>query len=297
VHTRTLAFCLLVLLALTAGTAGTAAARVDDLTLATQFRPQLLFDSADPWRPLDVDAFLAEPGHKACRAARKCEPLTSVSQLTNSITKLDLRGTRNSGRDARNPEAGTCAKSHPDLRDCDLGGRSVIYAHVVPGGQRVAIDYWWFMRFNRNPVDFHEGDWEGATVIVNSAGTRVEEVHFPAHADVWRYGDRVPLFDGRHVRVYLAHNTHAAYPHRCRALCRQTRHARPEGHANGKRQWVGNRDADCIQCVRLFPAGTWNAWNGLWGKRTTHLLSSPRTPGFQGRFQDPFKSRFSKRYR
>jgi hypothetical protein len=49
--------------------AGAAIAAPRAIDLALRFQPHLFFDSADPWRPLDVDAFLAEPGHQACVSA------------------------------------------------------------------------------------------------------------------------------------------------------------------------------------------------------------------------------------
>ena len=53
-----------------------------DRWLAHRFRPHLLFDSREPWRPLDVDRFLREPGHLACPQATvppPCVPLTDAA--------------------------------------------------------------------------------------------------------------------------------------------------------------------------------------------------------------------------
>src|SRR5262249_29267419 len=151
----------------------------------------LLFDTKERWRPTDVDRFLTEPGDQACPAqpspAAPCTPFMSVSQLTPAVAYLDMHGTHGDGSDARPPDLPTCAKTLPALRECDGDGRSPIYAHVVRRGPRVALDYWWFLRYNAYSLDRHESDWEGVTVIVDRAGDRVLEIHFAAHASVWRY--------------------------------------------------------------------------------------------------------------
>ncbi|MEA2154180.1 MAG: hypothetical protein QOE11_320 [Solirubrobacteraceae bacterium] len=284
-----------------------AAAAITPLTLAQRFQPHLLFDSNERWRPLDVDRFLAEPGNQVCArgSAPVCAPLTTPAQLTPAAAFIDLRGTRSDGQDAAAPDLATCAKSAPTLLDCDRGGRSRIYAHVRPGGSRTAIDYWWFLRYNALERDLHEGDWEGVTVIVDARGDRVLQVHFPAHISSWRYGRRIPRLDGgRHVRVYVARGSHAAYPRACtRSPCHQTGGTLPEGRFDGRRPWAGNDAAACPRsCVRLLPEqggvpASWDAWDGRWGIPLSLLFAPPRTPAFQPRYQDPFASTVSSRSR
>jgi hypothetical protein len=297
---RTIAVVLLALALLAPAAAATPAG---DTALALKFRPRLLFDAKERWRPIDVDRFLAEPGHAVCPATGACTPLTSLAQLTPAIDHLDLRGTRADGRDATAPDLATCAKSLPTLFDCDEDGRSVIYAHVVRAGARIAIDYWWFLRYNAFSLDEHEGDWEGVTVIVDRAGTRVLDVHFAAHNDVWRYDAGVPSIVGGRVKVYLARGDHAAYPRPCVHFCRETGGLLPEGNFGGQRSWVGNSAAGCRRlCVRLLPQrangapASWDAWRGRWGVTLTQVFAPPLTPAFQGRFLHPFSARHSGRH-
>jgi len=291
-----------------AAVATAAASPAADLALALKFRPFLLFDSAERWRPLDVDRFLAEPGIQACppltqSPSARCTPFTSVAQLTPAVAYLDLRGSNPEGEDAAAPDVATCPKSLPRLRDCDLRGRSKIYAHVVRARRRVAIDYWWFLRYNAFSVDEHEGDWEGITVIVDRAGRRVLEVHYAAHADVWRYDPGVPLLSGRHVLAYVAQGDHSAYPHRCQGGCRQTDATLPEAPFDGRAPWVGNTARGCQdRCVSLFPTGrdgvtpaSWNAWDGRWGATYAPAFPPPLTPSFQARFRHPFAAKRSHR--
>lgn len=276
-------WCLLAALA----PAAAVAAPQDDLALALRFRPRLLFDAKERWRPLDVDRFLAEPGHLACPPPSSppapCAPLASAAQLAPPVAYLDLRG-----------------DGPPD----PPRSSTAIYAHVVRSGARIAIDYWWFLRYNAYSIDRHESDWEGVTVIVSRAATRVLAVHFAAHADVWRYDAGVPqIVDGR-VKVYVANGSHASYPRRCTRLCRQSDPTLPEARFGGQVSWSGNSAAGCRRrCVRLLPTdasgapAAWNAWDGRWGAPTSAAFAPPRTPAFQRRYRHPFDARTSHRHR
>jgi hypothetical protein len=232
-----------------------------------------------------------------------CTPLTSIAQLTPPVDELDLRGVQVDGSDASAPDLQTCAKSEPTLLDCDEGGRSVIYAHVTRRVRRIAIDYWWFERYNDLLLDQHEGDWEGVTVIVDAAARHVVSTHFAAHAGIWRYADAVSRLDrGRHVRVYVARGSHAAYPRPCRRTpCEQTESVLPEGRSDGASPWIANDPEVCHRsCVRLLPqAGgmpaSWDAWDGIWGTSPLSFFRSPRTPAFQRRYQRPFRASRSAR--
>lgn len=319
---RALAICgaIALLAALAGGPAAAAVPRPggsypDDMWLALHFRPLLMFDSAERWRPLDVDRFLREPGIQACPgpglAPAACVPFTGVAQLTPAVAYLDLRGTNPEGTDATAPDLATCPKSLPSLRDCDLRSRSKIYAHVVRSPdptarvppRRIAIDYWWFLRYNAWSIDEHEGDWEGVTLIVDPFGRRVLEVHYAAHRDVWRYDRGVPIVVGRRVEVFVAHGDHAAYPRACFHVCRQTGRPLLEGRYDGRRPWVGNTASGChASCVQLMPTGpdgmtpaSWDAWGGRWGATYAQGFPPPLTPAFQGRFRHPFASTLSHR--
>lgn len=271
---RTIAGTLALAAALAAG-AATAEAKPrkpppHDLQLAQQFRPRLLFDSGERWRPLDVDRFLAEPGHAICPpGGAPCTPLADAAQLTPAVDHLDLRG-----------DGPADAGDEP----------RAIYAHVVRGRTRVAIDYWWFLRYNAFSFDRHEGDWEGVTVIADRRGERVLAVHFAAHGDVWRYGAGVPIVKGRRVTVYVANGSHASYPRGCARRCRQTNGTLPERRFDGARSWTCRR-----RCVKLLPTSAWNAWEGRWGVSDSPAFPAPPTPSLQRRFKHPFAAQGSAR--
>lgn len=261
----------------------------DDHWLAYAFRPHLRFDSAERWRPLDVDRLLAEPGHLACPAPAvppPCAPLTGgASQLTPAVDHLDLRGD--------GPSDGAISPR--------------IYAHVVrdpdPAGRarprRIAIDYWWFLRYNAFGIASHEGDWEGVTVIVDPLGRRVRNVNFSQHGRSWRYPRRALRLRGRHVEVYVAAGGHAAYPRPCARRCRQTEGTLPERRHDGRAPWAGNTARGCAgRCVTLLPSraqavasGHWSVWPGRWGVTVSPAAAAPPSPALQARFRKPFAAR------
>lgn len=259
----------------------------DDRWLAYAFRPLLRFDSSERWRPLDVDWLLAEPGHLACPTPTTpppCAPLTGADQLTSAVDHLDLRGD--------GPPDGAI--------------RPRIYAHVVrdpdPAGRarprRIAIDYWWFLRHNAFGIASHEGDWEGVTVIVDPFGRGVRNVNFSQHGRSWRYPRAVLRLRGRHVEVYVAAGSHAAYPRPCARRCRQTEGTLPEARHDGRARWVGNTARGCrARCVALLPSraeatarGHWSAWPGRWGATVSPAAAAPRSPALQARFRNPFRA-------
>ena len=172
--------------------------------LATDYRPALLFDSDEHYRPITVDSLLAErdgagnPVHKHCDVVPPPPPLTepvpvchavgSVADLVapptnqNALRSFLSTWTPNGDPSDEFPYSGdpsdfrspTCASSSVPVRDCN--NTQGIYYHY---GQSVHgyrfIDYWFYYRYNPFPTpppypdDNHEGDWEGLTVELDPA--------------------------------------------------------------------------------------------------------------------------------
>ena len=138
---------------------------------------------------------------------------------------------------------------------------------------------------------------------MDAAARHVVSTHFAAHAGIWRYGDEVSRLDRRrHVRVYVARGSHAAYPRPCRRTpCRQTESVLPEGRSDAADPWFANDPAVCHRrCVRLLPQdgdrpASWDAWDGIWGTNPLSFFRSPRTPAFQRRYRRPFQASRSTR--
>lgn len=148
-----------------------------ELALARAFRPYLRFDDTEPWRPISLDALLAEsvngnPAHQVCHARQllpdQCQSVTTTADLLAfeaaqpGGNSLDIRGDQRSIMPFGSVDPPYAAPSLagctvPAERDCDSGPNSVIYYNrtVAEGqggdvGARSYWDYWWFFRYNHS---------------------------------------------------------------------------------------------------------------------------------------------------
>ncbi|HEY1451506.1 MAG TPA: Vps62-related protein [Solirubrobacteraceae bacterium] len=271
-------------------------------TLAERFRPVLLFDSGERWRPLNVTYLFDEGIHQFCtlqRQGKGCSVIHSVQQFDTLAmhsaalgpsTFVDLAGGKVD--EYHGPE-----RCKPPLLDCGTGPRSAIYYHVTESNGRFYIDYWWFLRFNHvaasKPAvtcrlrqaresglcDEHEGDWEGVTVVTPpNDEDHVDYVVYAAHKGTFRYSASQLRFASGTTRpyVYSAQGSHASYPRPCSGDCTEPGGLAidglvdlPEGRFNGKGEWARNFEAcpanapgSCLQSLTLQP---WNTWPGEWG--------------------------------
>lgn len=244
--------------------------------LASRFRPRLMFDSGERWRPQSISSLLAErrpngrPLHEFCKRtlARNdaCEPVGSLARFEALIaenralgnsTYLDIGRYEN---EYREPErSADCRES--GLLDCDDQPGSAIYYNVTSSNERFYIDYWWFLRFNHfgltncssggsGVCDEHEGDWEGVTLVTAPEDEHtLDYVVYAAHKGTFRYPAARLNPDGQRPTVYVANGSHASYPRPCDALivCWQPNlfagvaHV-PETNVDGRRPWARNED-------------------------------------------------------
>lgn len=266
---------------------GVASAAGTDAALAMEYRPLLRLDRSERWRPLEIEAFLAESNlgsrHRICPSIVVCQtPANRPADLFRGLV-LDIAGNDREGRDYRVPSAVECQRP-PGVVDCDSGPGSAIYYRLARSAGRVVIDYWWFFRFNDFPradvfkcreilgvkgCNDHEGDWEGVRVIVTPGAPRAFQVRFDAHGRSEFYEDIPTERVGRRPVVYIAEGTHAAYPRPCGGnYCVQTGVTLPDGGVDGIRSWGRNSAADCEQtCLRPLPAAGWANWPGRWGRK------------------------------
>jgi hypothetical protein len=275
--------------------------------LAELYRPVLLFDRSERWRPLNVDRLLVESGpagpiHRLCdgveESALHCPPITAASQISaqpnSPAAFVDLQGTHLGGTDYRSPTLSACPPSSaPQLQDCDSGPASAIYYRAVAANGRTYIDYWWFLRYNRfekhsaselcrslltsrNACFDHEGDWEGVTAVTAVGDDqRLEFVDYAAHEGVFRYPLNQLQMQGQRPTVFVANGSHASYPRACPRKCAQVAkllgHALPEDNTDGTQPWGRNDQSECDQapkCVQPLPAGSWGSFAGFWGSQT-----------------------------
>lgn len=273
-------------------------------TLAERFRPVLLFDSGERWRPLNVTYLFDEGVHQFCTRQRQgegkgCPVIHSAQQFdtlamhTSALgpsTYVDIAG-------GTVPEYHGPERCKPPLLDCGRAPRSAIYYHVTESNGRFYIDYWWFLRFNHfggsllnrtcevrqaresSVCDEHEGDWEGVTVVTPpNDEDHIDYVVYAAHKGTFRYSASQLTFAPGTTRplVYSAQGSHASYPQACSGNCSQPNGLAvdglvnlPEGRFNGKGAWVGNYQACPANapgsCLQSLNLQPWNTWPGEWG--------------------------------
>ncbi|HEY2719639.1 MAG TPA: Vps62-related protein, partial [Solirubrobacteraceae bacterium] len=271
-------------------------------TLAERFRPVLLFDSGERWRPLNVTYLFDEGVHRFCTRQRQgegCSVIHSAQQFdalamhTSALgpsTYIDLAGGKVA--EYHGPE-----RCKAPLLDCGTGPGSAIYYHVTESNGRFYVDYWWFLRFNHfaaskpsvtcrlqqaresSVCDEHEGDWEGVTVVTPPNDEhQIDYVVYAAHKGTFRYSASQLKFARGTTRpyVYSAQGSHASYPQPCSGNCSQPSGLAvdglvnlPEGRFDGKGDWARNYETcsanapgSCLQSLTLQP---WNTWPGEWG--------------------------------
>jgi hypothetical protein len=245
--------------------------------LAERFRPWLMFDSGEKWRPQSIASLLKErdpngPLHEFCirvpgredecrpvGSLQRFEQLVAENSAVGSSSYLNIHGSGESDEYVAPHRDSPCRRS--GLEDCDDQPGSAIYYHVTSSNERFYIDYWWFLRFNHFGLtncssggsgicDEHEGDWEGVTLVTAPEDEHtLDYVVYAAHKGTFRYPAEELKSHGVRPFVYVAEGSHAAYPGPCEALiaCSQPNvvagvaHV-PETDIDGRRPWARNAD-------------------------------------------------------
>ncbi|HEX6152486.1 MAG TPA: hypothetical protein VFZ19_03090 [Solirubrobacterales bacterium] len=251
--------------------------------LATRLRPRLRFDSEEPWRPISVNAFLAEEfsdgkRHQLCDkgSTGSCTPLKAPEELLREPGEAGYIDIHGEGKNGAGYETADEACIEGDrtkegaVLDCNAGPGAAMYYRRTTHEGRWYWDYWWFFRYNDykgigDACDSvfcgdHEGDWEGITVVTTpTIPPEVVGAIYAAHAErVLVKGSQLPKA-GNHPLVFVAKGTHASYPFWCTGSCRQYKtiggERLPETHHDGAAAWGANSDAECGKdgCVRPLP--------------------------------------------
>jgi hypothetical protein len=295
-------------------------------TLGLAYRPALLFHQGgssgenEQWRPVRISSFFNErtfddfADHAVCvRPETSCPLVWSLEDFSDetdsSNAYIDVGAHLADPLRELLPVFSPCEE--PDgLYDCDASSTAAI--HFEPGQDEANyryLDYWWYFRFNQpggifGPGDDHAGDWEGVTIVLDPLDP-AGSIQSPAPAyglyathdmKVWVRADLLPTYAGRHVSVYVARGTHAAYSFPCPIPanpdpnCYQPAGSQWEweGPHDGLAWWGHNDEGSCAGvCVERFPKTGWPYWLGRWGEDLNegHAFgNSPESPGRQERF-------------
>lgn len=254
-----------------------------NLVLAERFRPNLRFDSAETYRPLEVFKFFEEqdeegnPAHQACWEGDEetepgCTGIDSPDQLWFGDW-LDIAGDGGPG-DYHSPDPGCTSNG---MRDCDTGRASAIYYWEAAG----YVDYWMFYRFNDWPFvtpGDHEGDWENVSVAPSLENPETfDYASFSQHGHWYGYLRENLSCDGggpgscgsqsSHIDVFVSEGSHANYADECDNSCpRNDTTLVIDGDRNGDAPWGNNSLASAlIQFPAPSQPSSWSAWPGRWG--------------------------------
>lgn len=215
------------------------------IDLPLRYMPKLRFQAKERWSPIDVDGFLKE-GHLECKLFpkedRRCRErprgttalpapgsgyyldLTTINAKDTEGTSNDDRYRQNRGCDADGDGWGPRADYLPNWRfECAKHQPIYHLIRAASGGNVVAIEYWWFYRYNdgnasvpkvAKRIGDHEGDWEGITVFVRLADkgspASVRDVVYQQHGKAVHY--KKQNLSGLRPLVFPARGRHASYP-------------------------------------------------------------------------------------
>jgi hypothetical protein len=288
--------------------------------LAHRYRPILLFDRSEQYAPVDVGRAIAAHHVRACHktiASDRCPTIDSSNGIDSDVEFLEVRASSLGPTDFT---GGTdSAIYYPARVYLDYwwffteNPEPVLSALLCRAG----------LHLGEITCFQHEADWEGITVVlapcavepdiqtacVPFAGRRLHLVAVdyaehggPAKQFAWNTlqqqwaRDGAPTAGERPI-VYVALNSHAAYPHPCPPRCGR------EQSNDGTAPWGNNGAAcvtatsDCVQELPIDAAGTptsWNAFPGPWGAQHCILDGAycdggpaPRGPALHGRYDRP----------
>jgi hypothetical protein len=285
---------------------------LDEADLAKTYRPYLLFDDDEHWRPLDVRSFLAESypaasystHHRICTLDDSiCEEISNADDLNSyddSNWYLNVTSLASSDADEQESDYVTPGCATGVLRDCDGGATNALYYDVtrpLTDDGYTFIDYWEFYRYDdkddSHEIDNdHEADLEGMTVAPSKGrpGT-FDFASFAQHGTWWAYlrenlecpdtADDTcpdePNKAGARINAYVATGSHASYPDACSNIVIPTcgKNGQPEY------KWEADHDGDAPWAANddasvLKPEDPdfwW--WPGAWGEDHDSGVLSP----------------------
>lgn len=254
-----------------------------DLVLLIRHRPVLRLDPQCDFTVLAAEAATDNPGSVLMR--RRGETIAA----SGGTPPLHLH-TLAEYPDERDPRPTDHLAFPPDLTgesrrmERAAATRGRIYGRVVRGGERIWLQYWWFLLDNpKHLLGFgrHQGDWEMVQVGLNGKTQLPEALTYAQHdhgeVRAWEEAERFVDDPDRPV-VYVATLSHASYFE-----------AKTHPYFPGVDDT--RDDGPCLADLPVVPFGPWAAWGGRWGA-THHRVklrgTSPPSPARQGlKWDDP----------
>jgi hypothetical protein len=191
--------------------------------MAAALAPTFYFHPDEQYLPVTMDEFVSHSSLKSSSGAVISSSLASVSALAQATT----------GSSGEHLEVNSSwASSTGDLSGATIyynfvehdGYVDFLYSFLTPyqgcQGMRVKTQKWSWSSFSwkKETSNFamcnlgrHYGDWEHATVRVNSSTGEVVSVITNAHGDSAAHAPGDVTWSSTHPRIYVALNTHGTY--------------------------------------------------------------------------------------
>ena len=214
-----------------AGTATAALAATPELTLLERYQPVVEYQPAEQWPMIDMAHYDAlGVGVDLNGTLWKQAVPVADWPLRNSAYSLDLTVCPITGPvGCYQSKLGAVVVSQHDWTAQHVFGRATTLSESValPNGQTVTqvLQYWFFYPFDdwqsftpggssRLPIyQFHEGDWEAATIGLTASDAPVFAGYSQHAHGVWQYWSQVPRWNGNttHPVDHVAYGSHANY--------------------------------------------------------------------------------------
>jgi hypothetical protein len=237
----------------------------DPATLLRRHRPQLRYDSQDPYRACSALTIVENPGNKL--VDRRGGLLAAVGHAAKALV-LDSLGAGDARKGERLDEGGN---EREILKDAvRMQGRPKYadrtYWRFHEDGDTVYLQYWFWLYYNPKDVlgrGRHEGDWEMIQIRLENERPvcAVYAQHAHATRTSWDQVETHEDEEGVHPVVYVAAESHASY------------------FEAGTHPAFGRADNAFGDGPRLKPEleefGAWAEWPGRWGNSTGILSWLP----------------------
>jgi hypothetical protein len=263
----------------------------DQATLLERHRPQLRYDSQDPYRACSALTIVENPGNKLVDSRDRL--LAAVGHAAKELA-LGRLGGGDDRKGERLDEGGSEREilEHAVRMQGEDRYKDRTYWRFKQDGDTTYLQYWFWLYYNPKDVagrGRHEGDWE--MIQVRLEKERPVCVVYAQHAHATKLSwDRVQHHgnEGTHPIVYVAAESHASY------------------FEAGTHPAFGRADNAYGDGPRIVPEleefGPWAEWPGRWGNSKGVLWwlpiarfrppagKSPESPGHQEtKWLDPAK--------
>ncbi len=170
--------------------------------LVTQYSPVLRFNKAENFYPIDANYAIT---NGILKVMTQDGPQTVSTSPTSSM----LSGYTSDAYFLDN-KLGGFSEILSNYQQIQSSLGYTVYARETQMGGYTVLQYWFFYAYNDAPMNQHEGDWEGITVILSggSPSYTAYSQHDAGQRAAWTDVEKV---DGTHPVVYVARGSHANY--------------------------------------------------------------------------------------